>query len=318
MRIEYCFGTGTKLARECVVAIGFFDGVHIAHRELIKKARALADEESVPLAVLTFADGTGLKTGADRIFSESEKEKILDSLGVDYTVFCDFSSVRGLCADEFIEKVLIDDLSCIGAAVGYNFRFAKGALGTAEYLKSYLINKGRKCIICEEVDSEGKPVSSSVIRELISEGKIDEANRLLGSPYFISACVEHGDGRGRHLGYPTLNTNLKDGRCIPKRGVYRSAVIADERIYSAVTNIGTCPTFGERKCHAESFVIGLSENLYGKKIKLYLLEYLREERRFASEDELKMQIELDKNTVINKNGEEKWQEFGLSLPRLEN
>ena len=311
MKIEYSYGEGTRLSGERVVAIGFFDGVHIAHRELIYEAERMARELGVPYGILTFASSGDIKSTAGRIYNDEEKVEIFDSLGVDFTILCDFASVRGLSADEFINDVLIGELGCLGAVVGYNFRFGRGAVGTAEYLKASLISKGRGCAICEEVLAGDVSVSSSYIRELIMAGRITEANRLLGSPYFISGNVVHGDGRGRRLGYPTLNNDIGASRCIPRMGVYRSAVMCGGKLYPAITNIGTCPTFGKRACHAESYIIGESVNLYGEKTKLYLLEYMREERRFESAQELLAQIDADKNAAIIKNGEEKWQEYGL-------
>ena len=312
MRIEYSYGARQSAYTECVIAIGFFDGVHIAHRELIGAAVEEAKKRSLPVGVFTFADNDSIKKSTARIYSDDEKEQIISSLGVDFTVFADFASIRGLSKEEFIDNVLIRDFGCRVAVVGYNFRFGKGASGDAEYLKATLSEKGRSCIVKDEVTSLGRTISSSYIKELISSGRIEEANRLLGSPYGFSSTVERGDGRGKTLGFPTINTDIKGREDILKKGVYRSAVLVDGRLYSALTNIGTCPTFSERAVHAESFLFDCEGELYGKEIKLYLLEYLREERKFSDAESLKMQINIDKNIVIKKNEEEKWQVLGQS------
>ena len=311
MKIEYSYGTQIKNFGECVMAIGFFDGVHIAHRELILTAKAEAERLSLPVGVFTFKDNAQIKRRCDRIYGDEEKESILSSLGVDFTVLADFSSLKNLERDDFINEVLIRDFGCRLAVVGYNFKFGKGALGDAEYLKNKLVKLGRDCVIKSEVRSLGRTVSSSYIKELISSGSISEANRLLGIPYSISSIVEHGDGRGRTLGFPTLNSALSSENLILKRGVYRSAIDIDGRLIFAVTNVGTCPTFSERATHLESFLIDFDEDLYGKSVRIYFLDFLREERKFSDAESLKKQIKVDINTSIKKNEEEKWQALGL-------
>lgn len=310
MRIEYSYGAQHTPIRECVIAIGFFDGVHIAHRELIRTAVTEAKRLSLPIGVFTFKDSGSIKNNTARLYSDAEKEALISSLGVDFTVFADFESVKALSKDEFIDDVLIRDFGCRVAVVGYNFRFGKGASGDADYLNNSLYKKGRECIVKEEITSLGRAISSSYIKELIGDGRIEEANKFLGSPYFFSSTVERGDGRGHTLGFPTVNSDIGSKADVIKRGVYRSAALIGGRLYSALTNIGTCPTFPERALHAESFIFDFDGELYGKSIKVYLIEYLREERRFSDAESLKMQISIDKNTVIKKNEEEKWQELG--------
>ena len=140
---------------------------------------------------------------------------------------------------------------------------------------------------------------------------MEEASALLGAPYFLTGKVAHGDGRGKSLGLPTVNTDIPDEKLTPRVGVYRSAVVIGEKIYAGVTNVGTCPTFGERVPHAETYILDFDGDIYGEDIRIYLLEFLRDERHFDSADELILQIKLDINYTIKKNGEEKWQELGL-------
>lgn len=312
MRIEYSYGDARIGTPGCVIAIGFFDGVHIAHRALIEQARAEARRLSIPLGVFTFKDNADMKKSSGRLYTDDEKEELIRSLGVDFIAFADFSSIRDLSKDEFIDNVLIRDLDCRIAVVGYNFKFGKGALGDAEYLKSSLYKKGRKCIVKDEITLLGKPISSSYIKELLASGDVKEANKLLGSPYFFSSTVERGDGRGHTLGFPTVNSDIGSKADVIKRGVYRSAVLIGNELYPALTNVGSCPTFRERPAHAESFIFDFDGELYGKSIKVYLIEYLREERRFSDAESLKTQINVDKNIVIKKNEEEKWQVPGQS------
>ena len=151
MRIEYSYGSQQTPIRECVMAIGFFDGVHIAHRELISTAVTEGKRLSLPVGVFTFGDNAEIKNTTARLYSDAQKEELISSLGVDFTVFADFASVCNLSKDKFIDEVLIRDFGCRVAVVGYNFRFGKGASGNADYLNTALYNKGRECIVKEEI-----------------------------------------------------------------------------------------------------------------------------------------------------------------------
>ena len=129
--------------------------------------------------------------------------------------------------------------------------------------------------------------------------------------YYIKGRVAHGRKDGRKLGFPTANIILGEGRTLPRLGVYRTAVVIDGRVYSGVTNIGVCPTFMGDEARLETHIIDYSGDLYDKELRVYLLGFIRDERRFDSLEELKMQINIDKNTTIRENGDMKWQELGL-------
>lgn len=308
----YEYKVGCKLPlRDCALAIGLFDGFHIAHRALIKKTAEAAKEKGLSAGIFTFVSNESIKNGAKKIYSTEEKLMIAKSLGVDFAVVASFSDISHLTAEEFVKDTLTCDLSVKIALAGFNFKFGKGALGDAKMLTSLMKASGGEAIIFNEYTYGGITVSSTLIREHLIEGRMAEAGALLGEPYFLTGVVSHGDGRGRALGLPTVNTDIQDEKLIPKIGVYRSAVLLSGRLFSAVTNVGTCPTFGERKPHAETFILDFDGELYGESIRVYLLEYLREEKSFKDENELVLQIKLDINYTIKKNGELKWQELGL-------
>ncbi len=294
-----------------VIALGFFDGVHLAHRKLFDKARSEARLRGVPFGVFTFTSESDIKKNAKRLYTTEERLEIIGGLSADFTLLADFSEICSFGAEEFVVEILVKGLGASVSVAGYNFKFGKGALGTSELLSKLMRENGREAITVDEISLRGKEVSSTVIRSLIEGGKIEEANELLGSPYTFFGKVEHGESLGKKLGFPTLNTKIQDGKATPKSGVYRSAVLLDGKVISAVTNIGKCPTFGEREIHLETHLIDFGGDIYGKDIKIFLLGYLREERLFSSKEELVMQIKVDKNTTIKKNGEEKWQELGL-------
>lgn len=309
--LKYEFNQDVKLSGGCVMALGFFDGVHIAHRELIVTARRQADEMELKLGVFTFPSESSIKSTQKRMYDTKTRLGLLQDIGVDFAVVCDFDEVASLSPEEFVKRVLIDRLDCRVAVVGYNFRFGRGATGDAKMLKNLVESHGRECIIRPEYKCDGRTVSASLIRTLVENGRIEEANHLLGTPYRISGVVSHGRGEGKGLGFPTVNTAIDERYIVPKRGVYRTAVKINGEIYTGITNIGTCPTFGAREVHLETYIIDFEGDIYGENTDIYLLGYLRDEMTFNTPEELKMQINIDKNTAIIENGEIKWQELGL-------
>ena len=214
--------------------------------------------------------------------------------------------------EEFVRDTLVRDIGAVCASAGYNFRFGKGASSGADALTEYMSAHGGSAIIKKPYLYGDAPLSSTMIRALLSEGKVEEAHTTLGTPYFISGEVSHGNGVGRGLGFPTVNLDHAEGRVKLKHGVYRCAALISGELYHAVTNVGVCPTFEERSTHVEAHLIDFDKNVYGEKIRLYFLGYLREERKFASAEELIAQIETDKNRAKNENGEDIWQEIGLN------
>ena len=312
--IVYNYKLGMKITSggHCAVAVGFFDGVHLAHRELIHTAIDEAKRRGIPAGVFTFSSESGIKRSSSRIYTTEERLEIIESLGVDFAVVCDFSSIRELSGREFVHDVLVRDLGVSVAVSGFNFNFGKNAESKAEDFVEYMREMGREAIIIEPRMFAGRPLSSSMIREFLCAGKVESAAAALGAPFFITGEVDCGWELGRKLGFPTANLSEGDGRVKLKRGVYRCAVKIGKRLYHAVTNIGVCPTFEEREAHYETHVINYSGNLYGKKITLYFLGYLREERHFNSPEQLKEQIAVDKYRAKEENGNTLWQEIGLS------
>ena len=308
----YEYKPGEKLPTgECAVSIGLFDGFHIAHRELLLKTKEIAKERNLLFGIFTFISDKAIKSGAKKIYSTKEKLEIAESLGADFVCVANFSDISEISAEDFVKKTLISDLSAKVAVAGFNFRFGKGALGNAESLVTLMKAFGGEAYVFDEYTSGGVTVSSTLIRSLLAEGKMAEAGSLLGEPYFLTGVVTHGDGRGKALGLPTVNTDIPEEKLSPKAGVYRSVVIIDGKAYSGVTNVGSCPTFGERTPHAETYILNFEGELYGEKIRIYLLEYLRDEKRFDSAEALILQIKLDINYTNEKNGDLKWQDLGL-------
>ena len=296
-----------------VTVLGFFDGVHIAHRALIREAKEIANQEDLPLTVFTFfGDTNELKASAKRLFTDDEKLSLLEECGADCAIIADFSVFRDISAENFVKDFLVSALNTHVAISGFNFRFGKNASGNSDDLRRFMMNAGRGAEIFDEYLYENKTLSSSYIRALLSEKKLKEAAVLLGKPYFLSGKVSHGLGLGKSLGIPTINTELPIGRFILPYGVYLTAIKIDGKIYRALTNIGSCPTFEKRKAHIETFILDFDGNLYDQNVRIYFIAHLRDEKLFSSAEELIMQINIDKNRALAISGDVKWQEFGLN------
>ncbi len=300
----YNYAYGEKIIGKRVVALGFFDGVHRGHRALLERARDAATEAGLPLAVFTFPAESALpgKQSA-RIYTTEQKLALLEELRVDEVILADFLSVMNIDAEDFVKTSLISDMSAEIAVFGDDYRFGRSARGTAELLSELMSAADKKYIILPEERIFGERVSSTAIREYLCRADMEKANAMLGSPYFISGRVAHGLGKGRAFGFPTVNTELCDGGVPLRRGVYRSAIRIDNEEIAAITNVGVCPTVSERELHAETYLLDREIDLYGKDVRIFLYEFLRDEKKFDTTEELIMQIKVDIERVRgNSNG----------------
>ena len=298
--------------KSTAVALGYFDGVHIGHRELISLLVREAKAKGLASYVLTFADDISkTKKTQSVIYNTEEKLTIFASLGVDGVIVADFDSIKSLSPESFVNEVLIDALGAELAISGYNFRFGYGASADSKDLVELMEKREKSAIILSEQKSDGKILSSTAIRELIKNGRLNEATDMLGLPYFIEGVVEKGLGLGKVYGFPTINTPIRENSPLSP-GVYRTAVETGEKFYTGVTNVGSCPTVKEREIHAETLIADFDGNLYGEKIRIYFLGYLREEKLFDSIDELREQIYTDKQRSIEENGDLTWLATGLN------
>lgn len=292
-----------KPARETAVALGFFDGLHLGHIEVIKQALDRPEYNSV---VMTFNDKTALPKFKERnnIISYELKAELLSNIGIDYIYAPDFADLRDLWAEEFVDKILTEKLNAKFVACGYDFRFAKGGRSTAEDLKRICTERGIETVIVPAVKVDGEPVSSTAIRELIAEGDIRQANRLLGYELTYYLEVVEGKQNGRKIGFPTINQNIPRGMAVPKRGVYKSWTQIKGKNYPSITNIGIKPTIAldageKRSTIMETHIIGFNGDLYHQKVKVVLREYMRGERQFGSLEELKNQLTEDKRLAMS-------------------
>lgn len=296
-----------------VVALGFFDGVHLAHRTLIAKAKDIAEQKKLRLVIFTFAgDDKLIKADSKRLFTDNEKLSLLEECGADLTVIANFTVFSGLAAENFVTDFLIRSLGAAVAVCGYNFKFGKGASGDSETLCKLMKSSGAEAEVVEEYNVDGVPLSSTYIRTLLSERRIREAAKLLGKPYFISGMVSHGLGLGKKLGIPTVNVELPSGRFVLPAGVYATVTAIGDKLFPSLTNVGVCPTFNERQIHTETFILNFNDDVYNENIRIYFVDFLRNEKKFSNAEELLMQINVDKTKTLKLFGDIKWQELGLN------
>lgn len=290
----YEYKNGFHLDGERTVALGFFDGLHLGHRKLLECAIDSAKRLNIPSAVFTFrADSSLPKLSDAPLYSDAEKAELIAEFGIDELIVADFADLRDVSPNEFIRRVLIEELGAGVAISGKDFRFGKSAAGSTALLSEEMKKAGKEYVEIADVSLFSSKVSTTAIKKCLSEGRVGEACAMLGSPYFIRSSVTHGRGVGKTLGFPTINTDIGGRVTFLRSGVYKTEVEIDGARYPALTNVGSCPTFGEYPLHLETFLIDFSGDLYGRTVKIYLISFIRDERKFSSPEELVCQIERD-------------------------
>lgn len=277
------------------VALGYFDGIHIGHRAVLKKALDAAKEKNlIPTVMLFDIHPRKLVSGTvpPMLMSEEQKRDALIEMGFRVVDF-NFKESVNLSYTEFSENILLSTLNAKFVSCGYDYRYGKGGKGNADTLKETLSKKNVEVFTVPAVELMGEVVSSTKIRQLIASGEIEMANRMLGKEFSYHILVEKGDGIGHTIGTPTINQYFPEDFIVPKYGVYASRVKIEGEFYPSVTNVGIRPTVGGTSLRSETCIFDFSENLYGKKIEVFLIKYLREEKKFSSIDELKTAIEND-------------------------
>ena len=277
------------LRKKVAVALGTFDGLHKGHRKIL--GAALQDKGLMPVAV-TFLEPPKRYTSSDfvpMLMSGERKIELLKEMGFAEICTLDYREVHNMTAKEFLD-FLFSKYDVELAVCGDNYRFGKGGAGDAEYLKEYCSSNNAKAEVFPMEEVDGRVVSSTLIRGVIAKGQMAVANALLGQPFSFKTEVIHGEKRGRTLGFPTVNQPLDAQLVTPKFGVYASRVTIENKKYPAVTNIGLRPTFNHKIPISETYIIGFEGDLYGQKIEVELVEFLREEKVFSNIEELKNAI----------------------------
>ena len=285
------------LPSKTVLCLGNFDGVHLAHRALLRLAADLQKKEApeASLAVFCFSKPSSDYLFADRapahLSTLSQKLSYFREEGIDYALLADFPSVRNCSKQVFAEQILKVECHCVGAVCGFNYRFGQGGSGQASELAELL---GAPVWVQDEITAQGQAVSSTRIRGLLEKGLVEDANALLTRPYGFSAEIVHGKSLGKQWNTPTLNQFFPEGLLIPRHGVYVTENEIDGVCYRGVTNVGVHPTVDANAAvNCETFLLDFSGDLYGKTTKISFLKFLRPEQKFENPDALRAQIYAD-------------------------
>src|SRR6195952_5434106 len=285
------------IRRGAVVAMGNFDGVHLGHRAVIAAALRMGRDQGRPALAVTFEPHPrsffSPNTPQFRLTDEAAKLRLLAGTGLAGAVVMTFDKARaGTTAQDFIHHDLIERLGISGIAVGYDFHFGKGRVGSPGLLVSEAPALGIQVSVQAHVDIEERPVSSSAIRMAVAEGQIDDATAMLGGPWFITGEVIHGEKRGRELGYPTANIRL-DKNCGLKHGIYAVRAGRGSERFDGVASFGRRPTFDNGAPLLEVFLFDFTGDLYGKTLDVAFIAFIRDEAKFEGIEALVSQMDDD-------------------------
>jgi riboflavin kinase/FMN adenylyltransferase len=284
-----------KIARPTVLTLGVFDGLHLGHQLIMKTIVERARATGAVPTVITFDPHPRAllhpESAPPLLQTFDQKIEALGVLGIEQTIVIQFDqSFAQIRAEDFLRTVIADRLHAKEVYLGCGFAFGHDREGNIELLRTVSQSLGFFADEVPELRLRGRRVSSSRIRELLQQGRVNIARRMLGRPYGVEGRVVRGAERGATLGFPTANLH----RVIPRNGVYVTASLIDGQWRRSVTNIGTRPTFApDNKSSVETFVMNWSGDLYGDVVRVRFLSRLREEKKFSSVDELKSQIEHD-------------------------
>lgn len=290
----------TSAAR--AVALGAFDGWHIGHRAVVSALCGQTEIASpaAPLLCTAVLSLIGVPKGEPtRLTVPSREAELLQTLGLDEWFTLPFEAVQDLSPEAFVEQILEQALGAKLVCCGYNYHFGKEGVGDADTLKDLCEARGIRVITVPPVERDGESVSSTRIRTALAAGELPTVTALLGRPFEVELPVSEGAHLGRTWGFPTLNQVFPPSLTVPRFGVYASLVTVEDRAYFAVTNIGVHPTVGGTSVpQAETWMADFDGDLYGQTVRVRLIRFLREECIFPSVDDLREQIQRDRETAV--------------------
>jgi len=278
-----------------VVAIGNFDGVHRGHLALLDEAKSLAAENQCAYGVLSFWPHPTRVLAPERapklIYSRDQKRQVLKTQGVDFLVEQPFNAgFASTPPDDFIQGILINDLDLCGVVVGHDFSFGAKGAGSSATLKQRF---GKRCRVVEALLNAGQRCSSTLVRKAIEDGAMDKARSMLSRHFSMDGVVVRGDGRGKTIGFPTLNVEVAPERIHPAHGVYAVFARVGNDCFKGVANVGTRPTFADQSFRLEAHLFDTNQDLYDRSVEVFFVEYLRPEKAFKNLEELKSSIQKD-------------------------
>lgn len=287
------------------VAVGYFDGMHKGHLSVLETALDVSREQGLVPVILTFdmSRTRAAGKGSRNLFPDSFRDRKAEELGFSYCVTLDFGRIAPMDEETFVRDVIRDGLNAACVICGCDFRYGNGRTGDVASLTSLCASMDIGVKSVSQVTVDGIPVATSVIKELLENGEVEKANRMLGYEYPVHGTVTHGNHIAHSLGFPTANLDMPADLVCPAKGAYFSLTEADGSVFRSVTNIGTRPTVTEDLIPTcETHILDFSGDLYGKEITVRLLQFLRPEQHFGSLDELidavNENVEYARNAII--------------------
>lgn len=286
------------IKEKTAAALGKFDGIHRGHQKLLEEILE-QKKKGLKAVIFTFDPSPATlfqKSKVKELSTKKEKEAMFEAMGVDILIeFPLNEKTAAMSAEDFVEEVLVRKMNVGFIAAGTDLSFGYKGAGNAALLKEFSEEYGFQVEIIDKVCHEDREISSSFVREEIEKGNMELAAALIGKTYSVSGVVEHGNRIGRTLGFPTVNLLPEEEKLLPPCGVYFSKVLVDGETYNGVTNIGYKPTVSdEPRIGVETYIYDFEKDVYGKEITVSLEHFKRSEKKFDGLEELRMQVELDK------------------------
>lgn len=287
---------------DVALTIGNYDGVHVGHRAIVDRLVSEGQTRRISTVLLTFdphpVNVLRPERRVQRLFPIRDMEERLGQAGVDFFVVEAFTAALShLSASQFLNERLLPAMNPRLFAVGHDFAFGAGRGGNLDFLKSWCEARGTDLFVQKPIELDGRRVSSRSIRDALTAGEVESAKKLLGRAFYLDGVVEKGAGRGKTISVPTMNLRVQD-RFAPKIGVYVTRTTIEEKSQRSVSNLGVNPTFSaDGEVKLETHVFDFSGDVYGKNIRVEFLHRIRDEKKFASVDELKTQIAADMKTA---------------------
>lgn len=284
------------------VALGVFDGIHLAHQQILDDVVSKSNKYNSVPCVITFLNHPQNVIGIKKvpnIISVEKKINLLESYGIKAVVLLEFTKdIAVLSADDYL-AMIVNSLHPKSITLGFNHSFGVSKSGNGDFLKSRENLYNYETTVIDSIKFEGHVVSSSLIRKLLSEGRISLANKLLGRNFSIEGKIVKGAQKGRTIGFPTINLNVSGGFLTPKNGVYGGYVKICGEVYRAAINVGHAPTFNfSNEIVIEAHLFNFSKNVYFEHAEIFFTEYIRGEKKFSSVEELKENISKDCDLIL--------------------
>ncbi len=286
----------SSFEEKTVVTDGGFDGIHVGHRTIISEAVKQASENGLKSALITFRRPPRLffRPESGLLTTLEEKLELIEQLGIDFVLLLDVPEIKGLHAEDFVQDIIIDGINGQRLVIGFNHHFGRGGRGDAQLLIKNIERWRLFVTIVPPIFVNGFPVSSTLIRSLVSKGRVADAMLCLGRPYFLTGEVVRGMNVGQKIGFPTANLAVPSEKLLPSNGVYAAYTEVRGRKFPSAVFVGRPRTVrSDAGRSVEAHIIGFDGELYGEKIRINFIERIRDEKVFSSVNELRSQIAQD-------------------------